>query len=178
MYEVLEHDRTVELRDPRGQVAVVHRTQTVRFLQDYVTAITDYAWGDGDIFAEYSCSPGHPVDFYKEGSRHGLLISLREAKSRGDVQEFRIRRKVLGGFTPREECWETEVYHRTKRLGLKIGFPCERKCQRATVTQRSTSRTVALGSEHFRFLEDGRMQLEWDVRNPRLHDRYSIKWTW
>ena len=178
IYEVLEHDRTVELLDPEGKVAVVRRQQAVRFLQDYVTAITDYAWGDGEIFSEYSCSPGHPVDFYKEGSRHGVLISLREAKSRGDVLEFHIRRKILGGFTRREECWETEVYHRTKQLTLRIIFPRERKCQRATVSQRSTSKTVVLDQEHYRYLHNGRQELRWVLRRPRLHDRYTLRWQW
>ena len=178
IYEVLKQSRTVELLDPRGEVAVVTRRQVVRFLQDHVAAITDYAWGDGEIYAEYTCTPGAPVDFYKEGSRHAALISLREAKSRGDTLTVNIRRKILGGFTRRDECWETEVYHRTRLLSLSILFPRERRCQRAVVTQRSTSRTTALGPEQIRYLADGRQRLTWEIRNPKLHDHYTLKWRW
>ena len=178
IYEVLEQSRTAELLDPRGEVAVVTRRQVVRFLQDHVTAITDYAWGDGEIYAEYTCTPGAPVDFYKEGSRHAALISLREAKSRGDTMTLNIQRKILSGFTRRDECWETGVYHQTRHLSLTILFPRERRCHRAVVTQRSTSRTTALGPEHFRFLPDGRQQLTWEIRNPKLHDHYTLKWRW
>ena len=178
IYDVLEHHTVLELKDTRGEVAVLKRRQKVRFLQSYVAAITDHAWGDGEIFAEYHCSPGVPVDFYQDGSRHTVLISLRESKSRGDVLKFVIRRKIVGGFCKNDECWETEVYHRTRDLSVAIIFPRGRRCRRATVTQRSTSKTVALGPKHLRFLADGRQQLTWEIRKPRLHDRYSLGWEW
>ena len=91
VYEVLDHDTTVDLVDPQGRVAVVTRRQRVKFLQDNVVGFADHAWGDGDIYAEYSCWPGVPVDLYERGSRHTVLISLRETRSRGDVLRFRIR---------------------------------------------------------------------------------------
>lgn len=178
IYEVLEHHTTVELADPNGEVAVVEKRQTVRFLQDHVAALTDHAWGDSEIFAEHDCRPGLPVDLYKDGSRHTVLISLREAKSRGDILKFRIRRKILRGFLKPNECWETEVYHRTRHLSVAIIFPPGRRCRRATITQRSTSKTVTLGPEHFHFLANGRRQLTWEIHKPRIHDRYSLKWRW
>jgi len=178
IYDVLEHHTILELKDTKGEVAMVKRQQKVRFLQNYVAAITDHAWGDGEIFAEYDCLPGVPVDFYQDGSRHTVLISLREAKSRGDVLKFVIRRKIVGGFRKPDESWETAIYHRIRHLSISIVFPKERRCQKATVTQRSTSKTVALGRENLRFLGDGRQTLTWEIRNPRLHDRYSLKWRW
>ena len=178
IYDVLQHHTILELKDTRGEVAVVKRQQKVRFLQNHVAAITDHAWGDGEIFAEYECSPGVPVDYYQDGSRYTVLISLRETKSRGDVLKLVIRRKIAGGFCTSNECWETEVYHRTRHLSVAIIFPQGRRCRRATVTQRSTSKTVALGPKHLRFLADGRQQLTWEIRKPRLHDRYSLGWKW
>ena len=178
IYEVLEHHTTLELLDPQGEDAVVARRQEVRFLQDYVAALTDYAWGDGEIFAEYTCSPGHPVDFYPDGSRHAVLISLRETKNRGDTLTLETRRRIRGGFGQEEEVWETEVYHRTRQLSVEIVFPTERPCQGAVVIQRDTSTTTALGPEHVRRLADGRQQVEWRLRKPRLHGRYALKWRW
>ena len=178
IYEVLAHDTVLELKDVRGELATVTRRESVRFLQNHVAAITDHAWGDGKIFHRYSCSPGVPVDIYQDGSRYTVLVSLREIKHRGDELNFVIRRKIIGGFRQRGESWETEVYHRTGRLSVSLIFPPQRLCQRATVTQRSTSKTVALGADHFGFLQDGRQRVAWEVRNPRLYDRYSLKWHW
>ena len=178
IYDVLKHHTILELKDTRGDVAVVKRRQKVRFLQDHVAAITDHAWGEGEIFAKYDCSPGVPADFYQDGSRHTVLISLREIKSRGDILKLNIRRKIVGGFLEPDESWETEISHRTLHLSVSVIFPGRRRCRRATVTQRSTSKTVTLEPKHYRFLADGRQQLTWEIRNPRLHDRYSLRWRW
>ena len=118
IYEVLEHDTALELMDARGEIAVVRRRQTVRFLQDHVPAITDHAWGDGEIFAEYRCHPGKAVDVFQDGSRHTVLISLREVKNRGDQLTLKIRRKIVGGFRKASQCWETDVYHRIRHLSV------------------------------------------------------------
>ena len=178
VYEVLEHDTTVELVDPSGRLATVERRQMVRFLDDNLVAFTDYAWGDGNTLVDYSCSPGVPVDVYDDGAKQTILISLRETKNRGDTLHFKIQRKILRGFMERDEWWETEIYHRTQHMKVAIIFPSGRRCQRAIVTQRSTNRTIALGPEHFRFLGDGRQELTWEMRHPKLHDRYTLKWRW
>ena len=178
IYQVLNHDTTLELIDPQGKRAVVRRRKNIRFLQDYVVAFWDTAWGDGDLFAEYECSPGTPVDRFKEGSRFYTLISLREVKRRGDVLRYHVRRVIRGGFTRTHESWTTEIRHDTDRLRIAIIFPKERLCREAKLVQQNVNRTRRLGAEHLRTLEDGRQILEWEVRHPRLHERYLIKWTW
>jgi len=178
IYQALDHDATLELVDPQGKRAVVRRRKSIRFLQDYVVAFWDTAWGDGDLFTEYECSPGTPVDRFKEGSRHYTLISLQEVKRRGDVLHFRIRRVIKNGFLRSHESWETDILHETKRLRVAIIFPRERPCTKANLVQQNQNRTRRLGVEHLRTLEDGRQILEWEVHHPRLHERYLIKWTW
>ena len=69
MYEILEYDSTLELLDRQGKTAVFKRRQKVKFLQDNVIAFQDYAWGEGEIFADYKCSPGVEVDRYQEGNQ-------------------------------------------------------------------------------------------------------------
>ena len=61
MYEILDYDATLELKDPAGKKAVLTRRQVVRLLQDNVVAIHDHAWGDGRLFARYRCQPGGPA---------------------------------------------------------------------------------------------------------------------
>lgn len=116
MYEILEFDSTLELAGPEGETAIFKRRQRVKFLQDNVIAFQDCAWGDGEIFADYKCSPGTEVDRYQEEDRWNVLISLRETKSAGDVDDFYFERTVKSGFTQDDEWRQTEIRHRTRHL--------------------------------------------------------------
>ena len=178
IYDVLDQQRTVEIQDPKGHIVTVSTTQRVRFRQNHVIAITEYAWGEGDLFDDYRCSPGVPVDTYSEGSRQVMLISLRQHKNAGDELCLRSQRRILEGFTRPEEYWESDVYHRTKQIELRIILPKGRPCQRATVTARSTGKTVALGTECYHTLPDGRQALHWSQRKPKLYERYLLRWVW
>ena len=101
MYEILNYDSTLTIKDPAGKHARLARHERIKLLQDNVVAIHDHAWGDGDLFAEYQCRPGTPVDFYQDGSKWNVLISLRETKNRGDELDFRVEREIKDGLTER-----------------------------------------------------------------------------
>ncbi len=178
IYEVLSRKTTVELMDSKGKEAVVTRLEKVRFLRDNTIAFYDTCWGGGEIFDEYDCSPGVPVDFFPDGARYRVLISLRDTKNHDDVLVFHVRRKIKGGFMKKIEWWETEIEHPTRWLGVRIVFPKGRFCQRATLTQRNKDKTRPLGAEHFDFLADGRQELSWEISRPVLHESYLIKWRW
>src|SRR5260221_6309477 len=123
MYEVLELDSRLELKDIKGQKAVNYKREKVRFVQNNIIAYQDKAWGDGEIFAEYKCSPGVAVDRYKDGYRYRVLISLRETKKRGDIEEFHLERTIRNGFTKPIESISTDVDHVTRRIVFSIVFP-------------------------------------------------------
>src|SRR4051794_15972944 len=99
----------LELLDANGQVALFKRQQKVKFLQDNIIAFQDHAWGAGDIFADYKVSKGVAVDRYQEGDRWNVLISLRETKSHGDIEDFYFERTAQNGFTKDEEWWQVAV---------------------------------------------------------------------
>jgi hypothetical protein len=82
VYEVLEYEATLELKDRRGEQAIFHKREKVRYLQNYVLAYQDQAWGDGEILVDYKCSPGVPVDRYRSGYKTHILISLQEVKKK------------------------------------------------------------------------------------------------
>jgi hypothetical protein len=178
MYEVLDYEATLEMMDAQGEKAKLTRHEVIRFLQDNVVAIHDHAWGEGELFAEYHCQPGVPVDFYQDGSKHNILISLRETKNRGDVIHLWVERVIKNGFLQQDEWLETETDHWTEHLKLAVIFPQERPCQRATLTQRSRNETIALDGRHFFLLSDGRQQLTWETNHPKLNDLYTVKWHW
>ena len=178
MYEILDYESTLDLIDPQGRTAVITRREKLRFLQDNVVAIHDHAWGDGNLFANYRCQPSTPVDIYEDGSRHNVLISLRETKNKGDRLELWIERTIKGGFTQRSEWFETAIDHYMRELSVSIVFPRKRQCKRATLSRRSTGKTVRLPEDNFALLPDGRQKLTWKTAHPKLHDLYTIKWVW
>ena len=123
LYEILEYDATLEILDSKGKKAILTRREVIRFLQDNVVAIHDHAWGDGRLFAEYRCQPGVPVDFYENGSKYNVLISLRETENRGDVLELWIERVIRNGLLQKQEWLETEIDHLMKTLKMAVIFP-------------------------------------------------------
>lgn len=178
MYEILDYDSTLELLDAKGKTAVLKKRQRVKFLQDNVIAFQDYAWGDGEIFADYKCSPGVEVDRYQEGDRWNVLISLRETKNSGDIEDFYIERTVKNTYTKAEEWRQVELRHKTKRLKISIIFPKNRGCKRAILQRRHQQQTKVLGPEHFTELPDGRQVLIWETKKIRRFEIYTLRWKW
>lgn len=178
MYEVLEYEASLELKDSRGVTANYHKRQKVRFLQDNIIAYQDKAWGDGDIFAAYHCSPGEAVDRYRDGHRYNILISLRETKHRGDVEEFNIQRVIKNGFIGEVESFQTDIDHRTRKLTLSIIFP---KCRRPTkvmLIEQNTQESLTLDHTHIQILPDGRHRYRWETAKPHLFEAYILRWEW
>ena len=178
VYEILEYNSTLDLVDPKGKVAFFRRRQKVKFLQNNIMVFQDHAWGDGEIFADYKCSPGVVVDRYKEGDRWNILISLRETKSRGDITDFFIERTVKNGFLQANEWWQVEVWYKTQRLTLSLIFPKGRHCQRALLQTRSDNRSTILDQPQFHLLPDGRQLLRWEAINPAQAEVYTLRWQW
>jgi hypothetical protein len=178
MYEVLSYEATLELLDTRGRWARFEKREQVRYLQDHILAYQDHAWGDGEILLHYRCMPGTAVDRYRPGQKTYILISLREVKARGDVDEFTIEWRMRNCFRRRLELWETEVSHRTKQLSVRIIFPEARPPTRAWVVEQLQRRSSPLEQAARRQLPDGRWLIHWATAAPRLHERYLLQWEW
>lgn len=178
MYEVLEYESTLELIDAHGEQAQFHKRQKVRYLQNGILAYQDQAWGDGEILLDYQCSPGVVVDRYRPGPTTYLLISLREVKKRGDIDEFHINWGICKGFKRSYEQWETEISHRAKHLKTHVVFPKGRPPLRATLVEYTRRRTKPLGQEAIKQLPDGRWAVTYEIDQPRLYERYILKWEW
>jgi len=178
LYEVLEHNITLELHDENGVEATYYKNQHVRFLQDNVIAYQDTAWGDGEIFIDYQCSPGKAVDWYKEGHRYRILISLRETKQKGDIEEFDISRKIHNGYTEAHNYLQTDIDHRTHQMQMRVIFPKQRFSKSVWITERNTKYTHQIDVENMKTLPDGRYQVTWRKKNPRLQEGYIMSWDW
>ncbi len=178
MYQVLEYEVELELLDPNGEKAILHKREKVRFLQDNIIAYQDQAWGDGDIFADYQCSPGVAVDKYREGHNYQILISLRETKNHNDVEEFRIDRTIKHGFTKEIEDFQLEIVHVTQRFSISVVLPKNRFAKQVSLIERNATKTTALDAENQTRLPDGRQKVIWTTDRPRLFESYILRWEW
>ena len=178
LYEILKYDITLELLDSKGETSVFKKHQRVKFLQNHVIAFEDYAWGDGDIFIKYNIRPGVEVDRYQEGDRWNILISLRETKNRGDIEDFYVDRTVKNGFIKSEEWQQVEIRHQTDHLKISVIYPKDRRCQQAVLVERGQNKTTQLGPEHFHELPDGRQMISWETSNIQRLEVYTLRWWW
>ena len=178
MYEVLDYHAQLELLDPEGKQAIYHKRQKVRFLQDNIIAYQDQAWGDGDFMAAYQCSPGIAVDRYEEGNSLHILISLRETKHAGDIEEFHINRTIRDGFVRPTEDFQIDIDHRTRRCTIGIVFPLHREPRKVTLIEKNSTRSKPLGPERRTELADGRVEYAWETDKPRLFEAYILRWEW
>jgi hypothetical protein len=178
MYEVLRHVFVLTLLDSSGKRAIFERREKIRFLQDNVIALYDHAWGDGQMFIGYRVTPGKAVDRFKMGARYQTLISLRETKQRGDTFNYRMRQRIIDGFTAQEEWLEVEVDHPTRLVRVTILFPKDRPCQLVRIIEASTNREVGSSRPRVSRQTNGRTCLVWSISRPRLGERYVVNWLW
>jgi hypothetical protein len=107
-----------------------------------------------------------------------VLISLRETKATGDIEEFHIERRLRGSFAAREAWWQVSMQHATHRLKVSIVFPKKRRCERALLVERNRSRTTLLDAGTLDELPDGRQVLTWESDHVKRFEMYTIKWRW
>jgi hypothetical protein len=178
IYEVLEYESTLELKDKSGKEATFRKRERVRYLQDNIIAYQDQAWGDGEILLNYKCSPGYPVDQYRPGHKTYILISLREIKNRGDLDEFNIKWSIRNGFLRKTELWETTVCHPTKHLKINIIFPKNRPPLNVTLNDGTHQKNQILDKNYQNQLPDGRWLVSWGIKRPQKNKEYILKWSW
>ncbi len=178
MYEVLEYESVLELKDKRGERAHFRKREKVKYLQNGIIAYQDQAWGDGEILRNYRCIPGTAVDRYRPGHKTYILVSLRNVKNRGDIDEFKIEWGIRKGFTRSTEQWETEISHRTRHLKIQVVFPKTRPPLSIALIESLRNRTRPLNKDAISQQPDGRWLLSWKISKPRLYERYILQWKW
>jgi len=178
IYEVLDYECEVELRDKNGKLAVIKKRERLRYLQDYITSYLDQTWGDGEILQGYRCSPGTPVDEFRLGHKTYKLISLREFRNRGDIDEFNIEWKMRNGFLKSTGFWGTAINHRTKKITVKVIFPKNKPPLQASIIESNLQRRRILGKDAQKLLPTGKSMIIWEKENPRLYENYVLRWEW
>lgn len=178
IYEVLDYECTLELKDSRGDLAKVQKQEKIRYLQDYIISYQDQAWGDGELFVNYRCSPGIPVDEFRLGHKTCKLISLREFRKKDDIDEFHIQWNMRHGFLKSTGFWGTGIRNRTKKVKVNVVFPKDRPPLHASITESNLQRTRTLEKNAYHLLPDGRTMITFEHEKPRLYENYVLKWEW
>jgi hypothetical protein len=178
MYEALEYESTLELKDHNGRKAVIKKCEKVRYLQDNIIAYQDQAWGGGTILDNYRCTPGVPVDSYRLGYKTYILISLRAVKNKGDIDNFNIEWNIKEGFLLKTGFWATEISHRTRRVTVKVIFPKRRPPRNVSIIEKNSQKAHLLEEAATVQLPDGRWLVTWGRSQPKLYEQYILKWEW
>jgi hypothetical protein len=178
MYEVLDYESTLELLDDKGKKATFSKKLKVRYLQDETIAFQDFAWGDGEILVDYKTNPGRPVDQHRSGYKTYILLSLREVKNRGDIDNYKISWGIRKGFLTPDGYWSTEISHRMKLVKVNVIFPQKRTPHRVFLEENNRRKTMALDEKYWKKLSDGRWRVTWEVDKPKLYENYVIRWDW
>jgi hypothetical protein len=178
LYEVLDYEASLELKDHNGKVASVQKYEKVRYLQNNISTFQDQAWGDGKFLINYHCSPGNPVDIYRSGYKTYVLISLRQVRNRDEIDEFRFTWDIRQGFLQPTGFWASEISHFTERIKMNVVFPRSRPPLRATVFAKNSQRTFALGKDSILHLPDGKWEVVWERLKPKLYEQYILSWQW
>jgi hypothetical protein len=63
-------------------------------------------------------------------------------------------------------------------LKVQVVFPKKRFPIQAWLVEEGRRLTQRLGQEAKTLLSDGRWQLSWEKRWPRLNERYQLHWDW
>lgn len=177
-YEVLDYVIKLKLVDPEGKKAQVFKREKVKYLQNNIIAFQDQAWGDGKILQNYRCTPGVPVDKYRTGYKTLILISLREIKNRGDIDEFNIQWGISQGFMSPTGFWATDINHKTDMVKVEVDFPPKRPPLKISVLEKNLQKINPISKDSLIHLADGRWQLDWEQLNPRQYEQYILRWEW
>lgn len=178
LYRVMDHRVTLRLCDAHGRKAIHEKVQGVVFLRDDVFAVQDQAWGDGNIFADYVCSPGVAVDRYKEGFRWKVLISLRSTKHAGDSEILRVRRVISNGFKTPTGNFHTQIDHPHDSLSIGVIFPPNRLPRTVSMIEQNSRVTHVLANDDVHILPDGNIEYRWETESVRLYEAYIMRWEW
>lgn len=174
-YEVIEYEARVELLDTDGRNAHYARTERVRFLRDTST-VYDYGWGNGIAFAEHETSRGKFTEKKLVGSRLRATVKLPKLQHKGDEFVLTFERTLQNGFMSPSEWWlEAELYHPTRRVSLRVVLPSERRLREARLVTLEDPEGTALQPTD---MADGRQCISYEVRSPRVGQRFTVTWDW
>jgi hypothetical protein len=181
-YELLAQEHEWDLVRPDGSLAVHRKRLRVRYLNQAISVV-DFAWGDGNLFAEYSCDPGRVVDQFAANGQLWVLISLGGLRRRGEEETLTFNRAIGDGFLNTTEWIEADSLE-GRRVSLRIVFPKNRPPERVEITRRRPA-LLRRRAEHREVLPGSALEqvserrvLDVDARSSSPEATLQVSWTW
>lgn len=181
-YEILEQEHEWDLVRPDGSLVIHRKRIRVRYLNQ-VISVVDFAWGDGNLFAEYSCDPGRVVDQFAANGQLWVLISLGGLRRRGEEEMLTFRRAIRDGFLSRTE-WVAADSLEGERVSLKVVFPKDRPPESVEIVRkrfsplrRQTERREVIPTSALNEVSQ-RQVVNVDVRSSSAGGTLQVRWTW
>ncbi len=175
-YETVSLALVLELVDARGERAVLHRRQRVRFLGNGGAVVRELLWGEGEQLVRYQAHGARRIGVRAEGSKRAVLLDPDGHPAPGDRRTIESRRTIRGGFTRRQEYCEAFLERPTGSVELTVVFPPKRPPTTAQLVQAPSERV--LRRLPVRYRADGRAVLRCRLRQPQPGTTYSLRWAW
>ena len=176
----LAHDHVNEWDIETPERAKHIKTLDVEFIQDDVSSVYDYVWGDGEErLKDYNCSPYFKVDDFKApGGPQNVLISFREKMARKSRLTLNISRTIVNGFPAEREWAEVGAYEITRKVTLRVKFPQGRPPQTWKLVRERGTREKKLDPVELKDTAGDRKMLEYTKKRPKRGDKFRFDWTW
>jgi hypothetical protein len=175
-FVVLEETTTWDLTRDNAREAVVTKNQLVRFNHSMI-AHTEYAWGDGELFADFQCDYGRLVDRVKDGDKEYIIIALPAERVRGEEARLVSHRTVRNGFPADSEWMNWELRYKSYRSTLVMRFDLARPPKNLRYRRESDGKTLKADEKSVSD-EGGARVFRLSERAPYPGEEYQIRWDW
>jgi hypothetical protein len=175
-YHVLEDESCWDITD-RGSKSTVERRKQLRFTQNEVITLLDWALGDGTGTTTYSC--GRPVEDFKLDNKRFRLILLERFYGRGDELEFVLKRSGKDKFPNTTERIGIEATTVIAILKMSVRWPTDRAPRTVRLRKKNAAgqydtKDVTTDVK----TEGGRKHYELELPEPERGGETTIEWDW
>jgi hypothetical protein len=175
-YHVVVSESTWDLRDD-GSVRVI-RWKKLRFAQNDVIAVVDWATGDGTP-TQTKYKPGRLVHTFAVDGRNSTLVALDRPYARDEEQDLLIERTREQAFLKSPDRVWVFCLDPTSLMRITVRWPTSRPPSAVRFLRRSDSdsgRPVVV--QPVRSEEDGRLEFTAEIPEPVRGERMCIEWDW
>lgn len=175
-YHVIVSESTWDLHED-GSAHVI-RWKKLRFAQNDVIAVVDWAAGDGDV-TQTTYQPGHVVHTFVVDGRNSTLVALDRPYARDEEQDLLIERTRRNAFLKNPDRVWGVCLDPTSLMRVTVRWPQARPPRAVRFLRRSDSepgRPVVV--QPVRSDEDGRLEFTGEIPEPAKGERMCIEWDW
>jgi hypothetical protein len=175
-YETISLSLVLDIQDEAGHLAILQRSQRVRFLNSDLGVVRETFWGDGTPSGLAKVDGATEAVVRREGMKRLSLLDIGRLPARGESHHLVTTRRFRDSVTNAHEFLEGQVERPTRSLSLSVIFPKGRHPLSGygeRLPADAPSRPLRV-----RMNVDGRAALSWRVRQPKPLSTYRVSWAW